>query len=255
MAELLQTPTCEITGLPLPIVPIEPPEGARFTYKDYHHHFHPREDPLLKGLSGKALRYSRGQWGSREVHNWYHRNFSGPELPSDDDGKFKLAVLACAGVVPRQAIHFERKNDFEVIDIPDDLYRQIAAPSTTYVERAWKLGREHIPRKVIGNFFADYAVRQNVRLVVSDKVIGEFLEKKSSPERKKELGNFILKEALNLSIENIAPLDEVVQEEHLILSERPKPLARVVRKFCTKDLFPYFMNSMAENLSAQTKVA
>lgn len=251
MAAEIQTPVCEVTGLPLPIAPHEPPKTeARFNFSDYHHHFHPRNDELLQGLSGKAVRYSRGQFLPRVLHNRYHQIFTGPELPDNDTDRYRLSVLACAGVVPKQAIDLSRSGEYEVVNLSEEAYSRLASPDSIYIERARKPAEKYV-RKTIGKFFASYAVRQNVRQAVSEKVIGQFLDERTTPERKKELGNFILREALGMTIDDIAPLDRQIREEGLVYEERARPLLTVVRKFFTIEFFPDYHDSIAESLKTE----
>lgn len=255
MAAEIKTPVCEVTGLPLPIAPNEPPKTeARFNFSDYHHHFHPRNDELLQGINGKAVRYSRGQFLPRVLHNRYHQIFNGPELPDNDTDRYRLSVLACAGVVPRQAINLSKPGEYQIVNLSNEEYASLASPDSIYIERARKRS-EYYTRKTIGKFFASYALQQNVRDAVSEKVVGQFLDEKTTPERKKELGNFILREALGMTIDDIAPLDQQIRTERLVFGERAKPLLTVVRKFFTIEFFPDYHDTVAETLRRNSEAA
>lgn len=237
----------------MPILPSEPPKvEARFDFEDYHHHFHPRNDERLRG-AGIALRYSRGQIIHRTLHNRYHALFLGPPIPEEDSAVYRLSVLACAGVVPRQAIDLSQKGQFETVDIPRDIYVQLTSHKSIGIEKAHKYdGNMHV-RKTLGRFFAMYAVRQHIcsSPKVSQKVIEEFIDEATSPERKKELGNFILKEALGYTVDELAPLEQKIDDEGFRARETRRPLISVVRRFTTKEIFPEYHPVIGERLREQ----
>ena len=112
MAAELITPLDEISGMPLPILPQE-----HLTIEDpttnWHHAWHPKTDPGLLDLGGRALRHSRAQLVRMTDHNHgdankgkqvYHDFYAGPELPKTDREKFYQCVLSAAGYVPERAI-------------------------------------------------------------------------------------------------------------------------------------------------------
>lgn len=110
MAAELVTPTDQLSGLPLPVVPTDEvlPRGQG-DIANWHHHFHPRTHPiLLDTLGGRALRSARIQLVATTQHNYsdnaYHRFFAGPPIPEDRDTQFGLCVLSCAGFVPEEAV-------------------------------------------------------------------------------------------------------------------------------------------------------
>jgi hypothetical protein len=252
MAAELQTPTCEISGLPLPILPTEPDARALLLYEDYHHHFHPYNSPELKHLAGKAVRYSRGQEIPRYLHNRYHQLFEGPPLPTASEEKFRLTVLACAGVVPRQAIDLSREGDYRIVTLDDEQFERLSAPHSIHIDRAFKANQAY-KRRTIGRFFAAYAMQQNIRMAVSESVVEQFLDPLATPTRKKELGNFILKEALGLSIGSLIPVHKDLKKEGYVVTRRQIPLRTVVNKFFTKDCFPDYHEEMAKRLSLQVE--
>jgi hypothetical protein len=254
MAAEQATPTCEISGLPLPILPTEPDARALSLYEDYHHHFHPRKSPELKGIDGKALRYSRGQLIARYLHTRYHQLFEGPSLPATREEKFRSTVLACAGVVPRQAIDLSREGEYRIVTLSNRQFEQLAAPRSIYVERAFSPTHAYYKRRTIGRFFAVYAMQQNVRQAVSDHVIEQFLDPGAEAGRKKELGNFILKEALGMSLEHLIPVHEDLKGEGYITPERQMPLQTIVQKFFTKDFFPDYHDEMAKRLGLRIEM-
>ena len=110
MAAELVTPTDELSGLPLPLLPVEevlPTDDGQVA--NWHHHFHPASDPALTETSGgKALRAARIQLVPIGHHNYtenaYHRFYVGPPIPTERDEQLGMAVLSCAGYVPERAI-------------------------------------------------------------------------------------------------------------------------------------------------------
>jgi hypothetical protein len=248
MAAELQSPVCKATGLPLPILPTEPDARALFIFEDYHHHFHPRNSPELKEIEGRAVRYSRGQMIGRFLHDRYHQLFLGPPLPETLDEKFRVAVMACAGVVPRQALDLSTPGEYKVVNLTNDQYERLTDPHSIHVDRAFHPEQSFYKRRTIGKFFASYAMQQNVRLAVSDNVIEQFLDVQATPERKKELGNLILREALGMSVESLAPLHRGLQEEGYVAPRKQLPLFSVVRKYFTKEYFQDYHDEIAKRL-------
>lgn len=254
MAAVILTPTCEVTGLPLPIRPEGPREREAFFFKNYnyHHHFHPADSPRLKGTDGKALRFSRGQYLPVAMHKRYHEVFAGPELPDDPQEVFKSVVLACSGVIPRQAID---PYSAEIIDLTEQQYEHLSDPKVTYVEGAYNrqsIKNSRKPRAHLGSYFASYAVGQNLSGIVSEKVIKEFIYKKTDLERKKELGNFILRAAVNESLHDIVPLHRNLQNEGYVAPvAKKKRLGQIIiGNFFTKQYFPRYYSEILGQLRA-----
>ncbi len=252
MKEKLETPTCEITKLPLPIRVTEPARDVQPKDWDYHHHFHPRLDPLLLGTAGKALRYSRGQYVPRKLHNRYHVLFGGSVLPEDDKEKFRLCVLSCAGIVPKEAIDVSSKGEYQIVSLSKDEHEDLARPDSVYIERARKFGnKEFYVRRRIGEFFMQYALQQNIRDIVSDRVIDEFLDASSLEQRKKELGNLILQTALGAAIEDVKPSHVAATEHGLVPSTaRYTRIRKVVRTFLAPSDLPTYHQAIPKSLQA-----
>lgn len=258
MHEKLPTPTCDVTNLPLPIAKTEPTKEAQFSFYDYHHHFHPKRHELLSDVAGLAVRYSRGQFLPRAIHDRYHDIFAGPALPESTSEQYRLCVLACAGVVPRQAIELLSRSEYRIIDLSSDTHAALADRRSIFIEGAWradkqkgfKQGKNREVRKSIGRFFAQYALQQNIRSVVSERVIGEFLDESVSTDRRKELGNFILKEALDITIDDIVPMHSIAKEEGLITATNNKKPRKVIRSFFTTEVFPDYHAQVAQNLAS-----
>ncbi len=111
MAAELITPVDELTGIPLPILPLEFLDHNS-SQANWHHPWHANSAPELQGLGGRALRHSRVQLVRATDHNYkdktgrpnYHNFYIGPELPTDTRKQFELCVIAAAGYMPDMAI-------------------------------------------------------------------------------------------------------------------------------------------------------
>lgn len=250
MSAEIQTPNCEITGLPLLIYPSRSGNDNAFLPTNFHHPQHPNRDPELQGLEGRALRYSAGQDVSKTLHDNYHRLFLGPELPSTTDRKFRSAVLHCAGVVPRQALDVSRRDTFKIVDLTDNELMWLSDPFRHHTESANHEKRSRRINREIGKFFADYALKQDIQQVISESVISEFIDVKTRLSRKKELGNFIMTHALNLSIEPIRPVIKTLKEEGNLPQVRLKSLTGVLRRFVKKQYLADYHGEITERLMA-----
>lgn len=255
MAEKLTTPSCELTDLPLPVRNTEPSKGAQFLFNDYHHHFHPKLDPSLQEMSGKAVRYSRGQFLPRQLHTYYHEMFSGPALPTNSQDKFRASILACAGVVPREAIDVSSRGEYKVVSLSKQEHAMMASAGSVFAEneKAAHPIRQAFIARTIGQFFARFALEQNIQGALSDGVIDEFLATPSSAARKKELGNFIVQEALGLAIEDVIPIHNEARQEGLISPQFPyRRIRQVVSAFCMNRYFPDYYEDIAKTLVLQS---
>lgn len=135
MSARRETPADEISGLPLPIWPNSEISSGQ-TGWDQHHHFHPKNDELLKNDSGNSnpggsfLRHSRLQFVPRNLHNVYHKIYKGPELNVDEQERYLKGILSLAGYLPKQAIDVTKsaKKDF-IKNIDDYTYKQMIGPN------------------------------------------------------------------------------------------------------------------------------
>ena len=252
MAGEIITPTCEATGLPLPLLPAELREnGALLLRMNFHHHFHPNNHPILQGLAGRALRYSRGQIIDKPTHKSYHKKLSGPILPQSEKEIFHDIVFSCAGVVPQQAIDLSEPEGYRVINLSPEHFEKVSSPHSIYIEGAHHPKRSIRTRREIGKFFAHYAINQDLQDVLSEIVVEEFLDKQTYGQRRKELGNFILREALGVSIDGLVPTHRALISEGYVTPKRSQQgLFTVMRKFFTKDFFPAYYDEIEDRLGA-----
>lgn len=250
MAEKLPTPTCEVSGLPLPVLPIEPREIGALSLgrKDYHHHFHPHHSPHLLGLEGKALRYCRGQRIARSLHEDYHRVYGGPQIPVEPKEIFKTVVFALAGVMPREAINVKT---FEKVELTPRQFFTLASPRSIYFEGARSERHSIRTTREIGRFFADYALRQDFMAAVPERDIEEFLYPKTNSDRRIELGNSILSSAVGASIDDLVPLHKELRREGYVTKQR-EALWNTVGRFFVKRVFPDYHEQVATRLTTAT---
>lgn len=197
------TPTDNLSGLPLPVAPrIERIPLRRPDIADWHHHFHPREDPRLKTVGGLALRNVRMQLVPREFHNegpqQYHRFFDGPPIPEDEATQFGMCILACAGYIPDEGIdlmHGEPK-----VVVLDHNQRNILRThkQNNFDYRYFRYGYDPIRQ-----FFAKYILNQALEDIIPPTMTDEFLQTKDKA-RQIELGHEILMLASSSVTEGIA---------------------------------------------------
>ncbi len=251
MKARLETPSCEVTGLPLPIYPSEPPKGARFGFHDFNHHFHPGKELEKSGLSGKALRHSRGQDVPRALHDRYHDIFYGPAVPETESERFRLTILACAGVLPRKAIDLSRPREFEVIDLTETEHHEFAQQELVHIERPNREDNRVKIRNTIGKFIACYALKQDISGAISERVVDEFIHRIDSPERKKELGNFILRQAVGVALEPVIEAHDMAKQAGLApAAAASKKSINITRYFFMSNRLSDYHGEIAERLRA-----
>lgn len=223
----LATPKDELTGLPLPIIITDPFHGnSNSTFVDYHHSFHPARDLIHGDDAQVALRRSRGQNLPRWLHEHYHKYFAGPEFPESREEIFGTVVLACAGVVPRQAIFFGGNEGApKIVNLRESVTRQIVVKSVRHEAEKREQPLDYY-RAQIGMFFANYAIEQSIEEVVSSRVIDEFLYT-NQRNRRQELGNLLLREGIKMSVEPLVPVHNELKKEGLIARRQSDLTARV----------------------------
>lgn len=222
-----ETPVDEETGLPIPILPTQALSSSGNMFVDFHHNFHPAEVLLSGDDAARALRHSRGQDLPRWLHEHYHNYFAGPRLPASREEMFRTCVLACAGVVPRQAIDFSRQGPLIRQSLNDDDYKRIV--QTVRHEGAQRADAGRYYRNRIGIFFANYAIEQSIQEVVSEQVIEQFLMSKDEGERKM-LGNLMLREAIQLSVDPVRDIHAGLRKQGLV-HRPPAQLSAIVKDF------------------------
>jgi hypothetical protein len=234
VAEKLPTPTCEVSGLPLPVLPLEPRLFGALSFDgkpNSHHHFHPEKSPSLQTLAGIALRKSRIQTTPLKAHNEYHRLYEGPILTDDQDEIFRLCVLSVAGVVPRRAID-PRKPD-RTVGLSDKAHNSIVG--------SIKIDQP----KEVARFFANYCAAQE-----TDKQLVDIL---LDPEITKEKRLLTAREILGVSLESalgsLILEHKDMKKERLVRSNKPlTPYAaarRLVRRHALEDFVHHLTGRFA----------
>jgi hypothetical protein len=243
----LTSPTDSTTGLPIPILVIDPLfRNTNTRMVDYHHLFHPKVDYLRATDADIALRRSYGQDLPRWLHEHNHGFFAGPALPESRADKFATVVLACAGVVPRQAIEFTKRGPFHRYHLTDNEYAKVVA--SVRHEGAQPANSARFYRNQIGMFFANYAVEQSIEHVLSNAVIDEFLNTKDEI-RRKVLGNLMLREAVSMSTEPVQPLHDLAKREGLI-ARKPTDLRSLVADFFLRSRRTDYFEALEIKLTA-----
>lgn len=249
----LVTPTDHLTGLPFPILM----KGSDFIGRksNYHHHLHPEKDEelgyradkskvsreQLSGLACFALRYCRGQRVPKWLHSRYHSNYYGPPLPTTTKGKFTMVTLACAGVVPRQAIDLYDIDEPKLVDLSDKDHDFIRR--RVYFEHAESEQRKRVTKSELGRFFAEYAISLNLAEVIPIEKIEEFLITKDRRART-ELGRLMLTNMVDASVAELIPVHEIAKEEGMVRKTH-RSLGNVVLKYFSQDKFHNYMDSVA----------
>lgn len=264
------TPTDELTGLPLPVLAksadffIRKGENLFPRQKNFHHGFHPERSQALgydelgvllpaghaDRISGRALRYSRGQILPIWLHNRYHDIFLGPELPEDTRSRFTRVVLACAGVVPRQAIDLYTPGEYiKTPEMSDKVYRQIVKN----IHYEGEISRPRYPnrRGELGRFIADYAINNSLNNIMSEKEIQDKIKQfllPKTPESRKEAGRVILAHAVDASVADLIPIHKEAVKEKMAKNSK-KALGEIMLQFFTPNRFIDYFNPLEDKLS------
>jgi hypothetical protein len=213
-------PTDPIIEMPHPLLvyDVEPDEPW-----NYDHMFFPRRSPLLQDLGGVAVRRCYGQHIPIRIHMLKNRCFDAVDLPQNEDEQFRTVVKGFAGVVSRWAIDMRlalRGKEDPLVYMDDEVFRQTTNRFSMYHQHARRAVGDRYVRREVGRFMVDYALRSNLRDLVSDRVVGEFLGTRN-PLRRTELGNHIINQALRARLDPIAP--EVTELRRLGLVQEGRP--------------------------------
>jgi hypothetical protein len=259
-------PLDELTQLPLPVLV----SGSDY-YQDngsqrssnYHHHFHPQKSIELgytaEGvrlprnnpgrIEGFALRYSRGQDLPIWLHDRYHKIFLGPQLPQTTEEKFTAVVLACAGVVPREALDLYTPDAYRKSTLDNKQHEFIRR--RIYFEGAASRAKSS-KRNHIGKFIADHALQSSLAEVMTEsdvrKKVNEFLRPRSETQRF-NAGKIILRHVVDASVAELIPIHKEAKKEGMVKRNR-KELGEIVLKFFTVDRFQDYFDPLEDKLFA-----
>ena len=266
---LERTPVDELTRLPLPVL-MKGTDFASLTGREtrrtpnYHHHFHPKVSPELgydedgsklpEGdplrLEGRAVRYSRGQYMPKWLHERYHRIFEGPELPMDTQSKFTAVVLACAGVVPRQALDLYSPGEYTIVTLGHKDYEFIRRK--LYYEGASNNTKLHDRKSEIGMFIATYAINNGLNNLLSAAEVRQKVDEFMSPinERsRRAAGHFLLEQAVDASVADLVPIHQEAKEEGMAKKSTKRLGDLMLRYFAPYRFQDYFV-PLEDRLSA-----
>lgn len=240
MGAKIPTPTCEVTGLPHPILIYDHPLNQASGIKNYDHSFFDRYDPALCDDAGLAVRMSRGQILPTWLHRRKHERLSGPVLPQTRDEKFEVAVKACAGVISRWAVDLRRPDDDLLTYMDDQTFAYVTDVQRLHYEQALRPRGALHREKTIGSFFMKYALEQDLGHI-SSSLIDEFLST-INESRKKEIGNFMLAEALDASLAPVLSMHRNLIMEGMVQSSRTKLRPAVTRMIKRGKLVDYYQS-------------
>lgn len=260
MAAEIITPTDELSGLPLPIMPsraflpLNNPDVA-----DWHHHWHPRLDPGLRTAAGMALRNCRIQLVERQFHNdspkRYHRFFAGPTIPESEDEVFKIVVLATAGYIPRDAIDL-RTGEPKIVRLNSTKYKmlKVALKITNVnepgISHTSKLAYRNVRYgyEPIRDFLAEYCITQHVDM--KNSFVDEFLHTQNN-DRRQYLGQLFLAKRAEAAAEKVEEKFRLARKEKLINPNMPHPHELIKHKLgrpeTRRELFPRLAAQLAIN--------
>lgn len=242
-AVLERTPTCEVTGLPLPILPNEPRiiEARSSFPPNLHHTNHPKKNPFLLTVPGLAVRGCRVQRVNYALHQNYHDIFSGPEdiYPMTDDETNEFVVKCVAGVMPRRALDVSRKGRCTEVLLNRYTYELLTQPKNIFVDNKINVSK----------FLAEYNARQKVEKRVANIVIDEFLCSSTRLRRKNEIARDLLATALDISLIGLTPLYEDLKEEGYIRSQ-PETFRKVAKRMVRCYALGHYRQEVTKRLIA-----
>lgn len=189
---------------------------------NYDHMFFPRRSPLLQDLGGIAVRRCYGQFIPIRIHNLKNRYFNSVVLPETEDQQFRTVVKGFAGVVSRWAVDMRQVigGDDPLVYMDDETFERTTDRFSMYHQHARRVRGDRHVRREVGQFMMDYALQINLRDLIPDGVLSEFLET-NNVARKYELGNLIINRALNARLDPIAPEVTALRKLGLVQKRRP----------------------------------
>lgn len=256
MAVELLAPVCAETGLPLPIAPVEPPQGARLNSGrwDYHHKWQQSSHPHFQTVPGRVLRLTYGQWVYRPVHEKFNSRYADLEkYPETERENYRLTVLGIAGVIPRYGINPYALPGEGIIELNSKQLEYLSDPRISYIECAWSNDKKsRIVRSIIGRYLADYALSQDLPAMFPEITIERFLDPKTDGRTKKWMANMMINQALGYSVEGFAPQYEQYVAESPVHPSRSTRLHVAINKIFTKNYFEDYHETVTDRLLIAT---
>jgi hypothetical protein len=204
-------PTDELTGMPLPVLPPKDMPSFDSDKGNWHHHYHPSNSRLLTSTAGLAVRHVRLQYLPIESHhNVYHSIFEGPALPLSNQERLGHIVLACVGYIPPYAIDVHSEDPTQPVHMTKRIRRRLQSSGEIEV-------RGH-PN--ISNFIKNHLIRQDFSHV-DESLIEEFVTTRDI-DRRRSLGNKLLRLASEMAVEPIKPVYQTALKQGLVTKPKKR---------------------------------
>lgn len=237
MSELSFTPVDENTGVVCPVY-VRPEDFTEHINRQ-HHKEHPSTRPELQDIYGRALRMSYTEQLPDQLHlsNYrlgYHKKLWGPEtIPTNSLGKMTKTFLHLGRVVPREAIIIT-DSGYELTTLTDDEHSFLSHPAVTHIEGNREIQRQY-RKAALGHAIVLYALlEQELVDIASTKVQNEFV-RTLDRARERELGNLMIRRAIEESIQPALPVYERAKELGMV-DKRSISMRSVVRAL-TSDFY------------------
>jgi hypothetical protein len=191
----LSYPTDKLTGLPYPVIPYE-----KFVQVDTNHAVFHSDNPLLQGLGGQAVRYSRVQEMDRAEHEILHDRYHAIAcLPETADEQFEYCVWASLDDIPPYAVDLSRKNHW-VTQLDND-----------QIDILRKRDIRVDSNQVLANFFAQYIQEQGLTHI-DGYAVDQYLYTPFKM-RKAPKGHWLLREAVEEAVSPLQPKYKKLRRE------------------------------------------
>ena len=168
-------------------------------------------------------------------------------MPETVEEKYIHVTKACAGLVSRMAIDLRRPQKKLLVYMDDDTFNKVTSPRQLCGERYYYDRPANHRRRVIGNFFLKYALEQDLSHI-SPMVIDEFLTTKHVA-RRLELGNLLLRDALDISLAPVLPIHRQLKTQGMIQPGK-KDMRTAIKKFIHPERLPAYYFSLSAKLAA-----
>lgn len=227
------------TGMPLPVLPVDHPNGGHTRTNNHHQWF---EHAAFAGSGNpglQALCYSRLQHGPQWVHWRYHHFFAGTLPPESVDDTFRLTVLSQV-YVPEWAVDVSGNK-------PRIVRPNIQQEQALRAADTWRIERRPSNQAKIGMFLMNYAIMQDLP-EEQRALIDEFLSIKPrmarrSPEiraRKERLAARVLGKSLEVALEPTEQQFQVARKQERLKEQTPPSSWLVVSGLVGNFLRDYF---------------
>lgn len=196
MAGERTTPVDEF-GIPLRIAPrYDTIKLGEPRTSDWHHPWHPSVDPILVHTAGgQALRaalYSAPRVFHNHGKRSYHRFYRGPHVPTEPNRQFRIVVLTSAGLVTKKLLDMS-SGEPEEVDASEEQWAMLRAAKG----HGYRYKRAKQKAEPVRSFLIDVVLGQS--LEHEPERVWEFLDRRTIPDRRRELGAYLLGEQIQLA--------------------------------------------------------